>query len=213
MQATIWDISPPLYNNMPVWPNDTPFAAQSTWTMSADCPVAVSKISLSTHTGAHCDAPAHYDVAGKTIDQVDLATYIGACRVIDVVGVRHILPSHITPFLDACPPRVLFKTYAIAPTHWDDNFASINPATITLLALHGVTLIGIDTPSLDPQQSKTMDAHHAVRACNMAILEGIILNNIPAADYELIALPLKLKDLDASPVRAILRSLPTVSTP
>jgi arylformamidase len=41
----------------------------------------------------------------------------------------------------------------------------------------------------------------------MAILEGLVLNNVPEGVYELIALPLKLVGFDASPVRAILRSL------
>ena len=81
-------------------------------------------------------------------------------------------------------------------------------ATIALLAAHGVVLIGIDSPSLDPQESKTMDAHLAVKAAAMAILEGLVLDDIAAGDYELIALPLKLAGLDAAPVRAILRDLP-----
>jgi arylformamidase len=71
-----------------------------------------------------------------------------------------------------------------------------------------VKLIGIDTPSLDPQESKTMDAHHRIREHRMAILEGIVLDDVAPGDYELIALPLKLTTLDASPVRAILRALP-----
>jgi arylformamidase len=52
-----------------------------------------------------------------------------------------------------------------------------------------------------------MDAHHAVRAHGMAILEGIVLDDVAAGDYELIALPLKLAGMDASPVRAVLRAL------
>ena len=69
-------------------------------------------------------------------------------------------------------------------------------------------LAGTDTPSLDPQESKTLDAHHAVRRHGMAILEGLVLDDVPPGDYELIALPLKLATLDASPVRAILRGPP-----
>ena len=67
------------------------------------------------------------------------------------------------------------------------------------------------TPALS-QDSKTLDAHHAVRANRMAILEGVVLDDVPAGDYELIALPLKLAGMDASPVRAILRPLPQSST-
>ena len=129
--STIWDISPLISPAIPVWPGDTPYSASTTWEIADGCPVHVSKMTMTTHLGAHCDAPSHYDAQG----------------------------------------------------------------------------IGIDTPSLDPQDSKTLDAHHAVRVHKMAILEGIVLDAVAEGDYELIALPLKLKDMDASPVRAILRTL------
>lgn len=211
MQAaqTIWDISPPLSPSTPVWPGDTPFSAKATWEIGGGCPVQVSSITLSTHIGAHCDAPLHYDASGAAIDAVALAPYIGACRVIDCIGVTRVEPKHVAKSLPGVPPRVLLRTYAQAPQQrWDAAFASIAADTVALLAQHGVILVGIDTPSLDPQESKTMDAHHAVRTHGMAILEGVVLDAVAPGDYELIALPLKLQGMDASPVRAILRSLP-----
>lgn len=206
---TIWDISPLISPSIPVWPGDTAFAAEATWQIAEGCPVRVSRMTLSTHTGAHCDAPSHYASQGASIDEVDLAPYIGACRVIDCIGASVVEPNHVAHALGGVPPRVLLRTYALAPqTQWDSAFASVSADTITLLAKSGVRLIGIDTPSLDPQESKVMDAHHAVHAHQMAILEGIVLDAVPAGDYELIALPLKLQGMDASPVRAILRALP-----
>ena len=107
------------------------------------------------------------------------------------------------------PLRVLFRTYRNAPVdQWDENFTAISPESIALLASMGVKLVGIDTPSIDPVNSKTMDSHHIVQKHHMAILEGVVLDQVDAGDYELIALPLKLSNLDASPVRAILRELP-----
>jgi len=206
---TIWDISPVLSPAIQVWPGDTPFSAEPTWKIEGGCPVHVSRITMSTHTGAHCDAPSHYDPHGESIDSVSLHAYLGQCRLIDCIGASSVEPQHVESALTDLPPRVLFRTYANAPQdRWDAKFASVAPATIALLARHGVVLIGIDTPSLDPQESKTMDAHRAVRANRMAILEGIVLDGVPAGDYELIALPLKLAGMDASPVRAVLRSLP-----
>jgi arylformamidase len=166
-------------------------------------------MTMSTHTGAHCDAPSHYDINGKSIDEVGLDAYIGPCRVIACIGAAVVEPHHLAGKLDDVPPRVLLRTYQTAPQQtWDAAFCSISSAAVNLLAQHGVQLIGIDTPSLDPQESKTMDAHYAVRANKMAILEGIVLDAVDEGDYELIALPLKFKGLDASPVRAILRALP-----
>ncbi|WP_092416506.1 arylformamidase [Collimonas sp. OK307] len=204
----IWDISPTLSAQTPVWPGDTAYSAQTTWEISDGCPVHVSRITLSTHTGAHCDAPSHYDPQGLPIDQVALDAYIGPCRVIHCIGAAPVTPQDIEHALADVPPRVLLRTYASAPQErWDPAFAAVAPETIALLAQHGVRLVGIDTPSLDPQESKTMRAHHAVRRHGMAILEGIVLDAISAGDYELIALPLRLADMDASPVRAILRPL------
>jgi arylformamidase len=210
----LWDISPPLSAATPVWPGDTQFCAEPTWQIGDGCPVKVSRITLSTHTGAHCDAPSHYDPQGAAIDAVALDAYLGPCRVIDCIDAGVVEPRHIAHALASVPPRVLLRTYRQAPqTAWDADFNSVSAATIDLLAQHGVQLIGIDTPSLDPQESKNMDAHHAVRAHQMAILEGIVLDDVAAGDYELIALPLKLCGMDASPVRAVLRSLTAASAP
>jgi arylformamidase len=204
----IWDISPRIVHGIPVWPGDSAYHSETTWQIGDGCPVKVSKITMSTHTGAHCDAPSHYDANGLAIDEVDLHTYVGACRVIHCLGVRAVEPQHIAAQLENCPPRILLRTYARAPQGaWDQDFPYIAPATIALLAQHGVKLIGIDSPSLDPQESKTLDSHLQVNTHRMAILEGIVLDEIAAGDYELIALPLKLAGLDASPVRAILRPL------
>ncbi len=205
MSQKLWDISPLLRPELPVWPGDTTYQTASTWEISAACPVQVSKITLSSHTGAHCDAPSHYRLQGKSIDQVSLDAYLGPCRVIHCLGTRLVQPEHLLPFLQQLPARVLLRTYAATPTLWDEQFSCISAAAIDLLASHAVRLIGIDTPSLDPQNSKTLDAHHAVETHGMAILEGIVLDEVEAGDYELIALPLKLAGLDASPVRAILR--------
>ncbi|MDR5780240.1 arylformamidase [Caballeronia sp. LZ065] len=206
---TLLDISPPIEPATPVWPGDTPVGIERVWRMEAGSPVNVARLTLSPHTGAHADAPLHYDEHGAPIGAVALDTYLGACRVVHCVGVTPlVLPEHVAGQLDDMPPRVLLRTYRNAPLDaWDSAFTAVAPDTIDLLARHGVKLIGIDTPSLDPQESKTMDAHRRIRAHGMAILEGLVLDAVAPGDYELIALPLKLSTLDASPVRAVLRPL------
>jgi arylformamidase len=209
----IWDISPTISAGIPVWPGDTPFDSTPTWEIKDGCPVHVSRMTMTTHLGAHTDAPSHYDPAGKPIDQVDLRPYIGPCRVIHCTGVAAVEPRHLEGKLDGAPGRVLLRTYASAPqAAWDPAFPAVSPAAIALLASRGALLVGTDAPSLDPQDSKTLDAHHAVRLGGMAILEGIVLDEVPEGDYELVALPLKFAGMDASPVRAILRALPKKET-
>jgi arylformamidase len=207
-ERQLWDISPAVAPGFPVFPGDTPFSFRWTWTLGPGCPVNVSEVTMSPHTGSHADAPLHYDTSGASIAEVPLDAYLGPCRVVDVVGaVPLVEPSHIAQALAALPPRVLFRTCRRAPRGWDSRFAALAPATIDLLAARGVRLVGIDTPSIDPEQSKTLDSHQAVRRHGLAILEGIVLDDVPAGDYELIALPLKWRGLDASPVRAVLRAL------
>lgn len=202
----LWDISPTISAALPVWPGDTRFEASPTWEIKDGCPVHVSRMTMTTHLGAHTDAPSHYDPQGAAIDAVPLAPYIGPCRVIHCIGVPRVEAHHLEGMLDGVPQRVLFRTYQKAPQQaWDERFAAIAPEAIDLLAAHGVLLVGTDAASLDPQDSKTLDAHNAVRRNRMAILEGVVLDDVPAGDYELIALPLKLAGMDASPVRAILR--------
>lgn len=204
----IYDISPQLGPGTPVWPGDTPFSQERVWSMEAGGAVNVGKFTLSTHTGAHTDAPLHYDPQGAPIGSVALEPYLGPCRVIHAFEGECVRLGQVAGKLAEVPPRILFRTYHKAPTcRWDERFAWVEAEVIAALAAQGVRLIGIDTPSLDPQESKTMSAHHAVRRHGMAILEGIVLDDIAEGDYELIALPLRLAELDASPVRAVLRDL------
>ncbi|HQR22699.1 MAG TPA: arylformamidase [Burkholderiaceae bacterium] len=204
----LWDISPAIGPGFPVFPGDTPFAQRWTWTLDERCPVNVSELTLSPHTGAHTDAPLHYDPRGASIATVDLATYLGPCRVVHAIGVGALIePRHVIERLAGTPPRVLLRTYARAPTQWDPAFTAVAPQTVDALHDLGVRLIGIDTPSLDPETSKSLDSHQRVRARGMAILEGIVLDDVAEGDYELIALPLKIAGCDASPVRAVLREL------
>jgi arylformamidase len=207
--STLWDISQTLRAGLPVWPGDTAFESDPHWVLEDGCPVNVGRFRLSTHSGTHADAPLHYDAAGLPIAEVSLEYYIGPCLLIDTVASSTlVLPEHIVDQLPERVERVLLRTFAQFPRErWTSDFTAVAAQTIELLAARGARLIGIDSPSLDPQDSKTLDAHRAVRRHRMAILEGLVLDGVPASAYELIAPPLKLDKLDASPVRALLRSI------
>ncbi|WP_174874378.1 arylformamidase [Vogesella oryzae] len=209
---TLFDITPPLSAATPVWPGDTPIDEQRTWQLDANCPVNVSRLTLSTHSGAHADAPLHYLAEGLPIGQVDLTPYLGPCRVVHCLGAGELvtlpqLQQRLQALAGPLPSRVLIRSYQQFPQQWDNDFPGISPQAIDWLGSQGVCLIGVDTASLDPMHSKTLDAHHAVARNRMAILENLCLDAVPEGDYELIALPLKLINLDASPVRAVLRPL------
>ncbi|MEQ6437597.1 arylformamidase [Comamonas sp. w2-DMI] len=210
MPRQIWDISPAIHPLAPVFPGDTPYSQQWCATIGPGCPVNVSAITLSPHVGAHADAPLHYDAGGASIGHVDLDAFLGPCRVIHAMGCGPLIKwRHIEHAITAdLPARVLVRTYEKAPTSWDPDLAAYAPETVARLADRGVQLIGIDTASIDPATSKTLDSHMVIRARGLRVLENLVLDEVAEGDYELIALPLKLTEADASPVRAVLRSIP-----
>ncbi|MBA2964098.1 MULTISPECIES: arylformamidase [Ramlibacter] len=203
----LWDISPPVHAQSPVFPGDTQYAQQWSARIGPGCPVNVSSITTTPHVGAHADAPLHYDPHGEPIGAVDLGAYLGPCRVIHAIGrgplVRWDDLAHAT---DGLPARVLVRTYERMPVdRWDPELAAFDAATIERLADAGVRLVGIDTASIDPAASKDLPSHQAVRRRGLRVLENLVLDDVPEGDYELIALPLKWMTADASPVRAVLR--------
>lgn len=208
MARKLWDISQKLHPGLPVWPGDTAFEQARTWQMEEGSPVNVSALTLSTHSGAHADAPLHYSQEAPDIASVDLEPYLGECLVIDARGVGHEIEVADLPHLHSAD-RVLFRTFDTFPHHdWVEDTTAIAPETIEWLAVQGVKLVGIDGPSIDPQSSKDMLAHKAVLKHDIRVLEGLVLDDVPEGRYELIALPLPIVRGDASPVRAVLRELP-----
>ncbi len=204
---TVIDISPSLCVGMGVFPGDAAFAVSQTFTIGPDCPVNVAGFSMSTHCGAHVDAPLHYDPAGASIDMLDLGDFIGPARVIDARGSGPLCGyEQIASALDGAPPRLLFKlmdrTDVLA---WPSGFRALAPQAVERLALRGTRLIGVDVPSIDPETSKSLPSHMVCRQYDLRIVENLALADVMPGDYELIALPLKLRGLDAAPVRAVLR--------
>jgi arylformamidase len=207
--ARLWDISPPVDTGSPVFPGDTPFALQWAARIGPGCPVNVSTLTLSPHTGAHADAPLHYGDEGAAIGAVPLEPYLGRCRVIHAIGCGPLVQwAHLQHALHDLPPRVLVRTYAKAPLdHFDTALPAYAPETVERLAALGVQLIGIDSASIDPADSKALASHQVIRRHGLRVLENLLLDEVPEGDYELIALPLRLSTACASPVRAVLRAL------
>lgn len=205
---TLWDISPIVSVDTPAFPGDTTFSQQWTARIGPACPVNLSAITMSPHLGAHADAPLHYGIDAPAIADVPLEPYLGPCRVIHAIDCGPLVtPEHLAHASTGLPPRVLVRTCRKAPTTWSAAFTVFAPETIAWLAGLGVRLVGIDAQSVDPADSKTLDSHRQLLVHGLRVLENLVLDDVAAGDYELIALPLRLAGVDASPVRAVLRSL------
>ncbi len=205
----IWDVSQRIGAATPLWPGEPPVEVTRHAAIGPECPVNIGAVSMPMHTGTHADAPLHYADGAVSSADCDLRPYIGRCVLIDVTkaGMRVEMSDCDWGAIEG-HTRVILRTYARFPhDHWVSDFKAIAPDVIARLGKQGVHLIGVDAPSLDPQTSKTMDAHHAVLAADMRILEGLVLDDITPGEYDLTALPLKIEGADASPVRAILREV------
>ena len=201
-----YDISPLLSERTAVFPGDQAFERKVAMDFARGDPLALSSILSTVHLGAHTDAPSHYHRDGESIDQRGLHYYLGACQVVTISLPRgeRILPEHLNGVAIRAP-RVLFKTGSFPnPDSWNADFNSLSPELVDWLAVKGGLLVGLDTPSVDPADSKALESHQAIYRGNMAILEGVVLEGVPDGVYTLIALPLKIEGGDASPVRAIL---------
>lgn len=204
----IYDITSPLSASLQVWPGDTPLRREVLLDMERGDPITLSTFHGTVHLGAHADAPSHYGRAAPSIEARSLDFYLGPCQLIRL-SVPHGAVIHTSDISGSVQAeRVLLATGTFPdPRRFNHDFAALDPALVAELHDRGVRLIGVDTPSVDPFDSTDLPAHRMFLKHDMAILEGLALAHVPEGLYELIALPLPLVGFDASPVRAVLRSL------
>jgi len=203
----LYDITPVVSERLQVWPGDIRPRRHVTLDMKRGDHLTLSSLKTTVHLGAHADAPSHYGPDGRTMEAQDLSYYLGPCQVIHVKAERNELIGPERIGKDIHSERLLIATATYPdPEQFNEDFAALDPGLVDSLHTRGVRLVGVDTPSVDPFASKELPAHRRFLQNDMAILEGLILAHVPAGDYELIALPLRLEGFDASPVRAVLRS-------
>ncbi|TDI13662.1 MAG: kynurenine formamidase [Acidobacteria bacterium] len=203
--AQLIDISPALTEDLAVWPGDVPYRRYTSSCIDAGDHLELSSIRTTVHVGAHADAPSHYVKGGQGIGERSLEYYYGPCQVLQVNTVpgRRIFPGDLDGTIQA--PRLLLKTGTYPdPRRFHEDFSSLSPELVRHAHDAGVILIGIDTPSVDPFSDKMLESHQALARHDMANLEGLVLEAVKPGHYTLIALPLRIPDADASPVRAVL---------
>ena len=203
----ILDISQPLKNGVSIWPGDTEFNFDLTLTLAENGSVNVGRLTMSTHTGTHVDAPFHFREDGTRVGMLDPEAFVGLARVIEVRGESIGAEELGRHELDGIE-RLLVKTGSwLDRTVFPGRITCFRPDAGQFLAGNGIRLVGVDTPSVDPLESKDLPAHEVFRSNGIHILEGLVLDMVEPGDYELISLPLALEEADASPVRAVLRSI------
>lgn len=210
----MWDISRTLSNDLAEWPGDEPFHCRVTAEIAKGASINLGAISMSVHNGTHADARFHFDSKGQTIEKAPLDVYLGRATVVDFSqkflqqrDKRLITLEDLRPDAEAiaATSRLLVKT-----GRWNDS--TIFPDKIPVIAAdvpawlqkNGVKLLGVDLPSMDEIDSKSLQNHHALGQAGIAIVESLDLRDVSAGIYNFAALPLKIAGADGAPVRAIL---------
>lgn len=201
------DITQPLNTQTTTWEGDVPFTYTLNYSKDQTGSVNLGQIQTSLHTGTHLDAPFHYDNQGETIEQLDINQFIGVAQVIHCVSIPVIQPEHLATIQPNIDFVLLRTTKQAATTYFPKEYSVLSPTLAPFLQEKGVKLIGVDTPTIDPVDSKELHAHHALHESKIAILENIVLNEIKEGLYDCIALPLPIVGGDGSPVRAVIRSV------
>ncbi len=205
----IYDITVPISNELPVYPGDPEIKITRIMSLEAGDVARVSHLSFSTHIGTHIDPPYHFMQDGMPLDQAPLDIFIGPARVIDVGEVASIDAALLATFdLDGAE-RVIFKTRNSRlwreTNEFQKDFVYLETDAAESLVGRGVKLVGIDYLSIEKFNFDQPTTHWALLGAGVFIVEGLDLTGVPAGDYELICLPLKIKDGDGGPARVVLR--------
>jgi arylformamidase len=210
----LWDISRTLSYDLAEWPGDEPCRFRLTREKTKGASVNLGAISMSLHNGTHADARFHFDADGESIEKASLQTYLGRATVVDLWQAfldskeKHLITiEDLRPSAEAiaATSRILVKT-----GRWTDS--TVFPKQIPVIAAdvpawlqkNGVKLLGLDLPSVDEIDSKSLQNHHALAHAGIAIIESLDLSNVASGIYQLAALPLKIAGGDGAPMRAIL---------
>ncbi len=210
----IWDISRTLSNDFAEWPGDEPFHHRLTREIAKGQTVNLGAIAMSVHNGTHADARFHFDPKGESIEKAPIDTYLGRATVVDLAQTffcskeKHLITiEDLAPHAEeiAATSRLLIKT-----GRWSDS--TIFPNQIPVIAAdvpawlqkNGVKLLGLDLPSMDEIDSKSLQNHHALARAGIAIVESLDLSDVGSGIYNFAALPLKIAGGDGAPMRAVL---------
>lgn len=205
----LYDVTWPVREGIPVWPGDAPCVLSWTMLRSGGSSVNVAELRMSAHTGTHADGSFHVSDEGVRIGAAPLDAYLGPAVLVEVPSGGRIDAALVEEVLSRGPvERVLFRTGCWTdPEVFPTEFPAPEPDAARALVGAGVRLVGTDAPSVDPFHSRELETHNVLGAGGVAILENLMLAGVPEGRYELVALPLRLAEADASPVRAVLRRL------
>ena len=212
MNESNWiDISLTIHPDMPYWPDNPGISVERSQCMAHGGVCNVSKLTIGTHTGTHIDGINHFIKDGIGIDQMPLDATIGRARVIEIKDLQQIKVEEIEPYNIQAGERILFKTKnsdnALKSNTFVEDFIHISTEAAHYLADRKVRTVGVDYLSVGGYEGNVIKVHHALLGSGIWAIEGLNLAEVEPGEYDLICLPIKLKDGDGGLARAILRPI------
>ena len=187
----IYDISQEVFSSN-VYPGDPQPEKQILCATSAGDPYNLTAFSMCAHNGTHIDAPFHFLCDGKTVDQVDLSSFVGTCFVAKHRG-------NVTA-VDA--EEILQRAHGVERILIAGN-ATVTVEAAMVFASNEIKLIGNESQTVGPEDAP-MQVHKILLGAGVVLLEGIVLQGVPEGKYFLSAAPLNLAGADGAPCRAYL---------
>ncbi len=204
------DVSVPLKSGMVHWPDNPPVRIERMLDMDRGDVANVSTISFGSHTGTHMDAPIHFLRDGEGMDRMPLDATMGRARVVEIQDPSSVKPEELEAHAIGRGERVLFKTKNSTRRWWEEDFIEdfvyVSQEAGRYLADLGVTTVGVDYISVGGFYEDGPETHQALLGAGIWIIEGLDLTGIEPGEYDLICLPIKVKDGDGAPARALLRA-------
>jgi arylformamidase len=204
----IHDVTVPLAPGMLAYPGDLPFALEPVQRLGAD-PCNLSRMVLTTHTGTHVDAPAHFLAGGTTVDHLPLEILLGKARVVELLARERVERADLEALDLRDDLRVLLKTRMsgqMLKSGYQEDHLYLSEDAAHYLAQAGIKLVGFDYLSIDRFGSADFPAHHALLEAGVVVVEGLDLSEVEPGEYDMSCLPLRVGAGDAAPARVVLRS-------
>jgi arylformamidase len=205
----IYDVTISMSADMPLYPGDPEVVIEPKLRLSNGDSQNLTYYGFGSHTGTHIDAPAHLIADGKTVDHIPIELLLGRTRVIQIGGSEKITAEKLQEHDLSDVVRVLIKTRNSYLWQNDKTFVTtyvhLTPEAAEHLVQNGIKVVGIDYLSVDEYPSEKLGAHRTLLENDVVIIEGLDLRDVDPGDYEMICLPLKIKDGDGAPTRVILR--------
>jgi len=204
----IHDVTVPLTPGMLVYPGDPAFELEPVQRLG-EAAFNLSRMVLTTHSGTHVDAPAHFLAGGATIDQLPLDILLGKARVVELTARERVERGHLEALDLRDDLRVLLKTRMsgqMLKARYQEDHLYLTVDAAHYLAQAGLKLVGFDYLSIDRFGSADFPAHHALLEAGVVVVEGLDLSEVEPGEYDMACLPLRVGGGDAAPARVVLRS-------